>query len=447
MSKPFVLFTHLFFQQYLKQQDGGDWTQFNNISTEGQNRLQATRTVADLWKAELIAPDNSPAKSINLPALKHHSSWHYPPEFWDRLSKISLIRSALEELNRRNRAQLATAPPPPPTGLTRDLARFARHGGPDLRDLRGYPAPAISKRQRTGAMNSSSQNQASKSINPTTAPKSGTTKTKNSSPYNPGFDQHLTDHSIYTTWKSKKANLEQVRATLVVPRLSLSLSHFSDSAFEAFQQTNAQANNEKDVLENVFPSIAGPQKDNNPSVKSLIFGNLEPLTDGTTTAPKPDIAFGALPEQLNPTICNSLQHHIIPSTATDRLMAPNYFVEAKGPDGSAAVMMRQARYDGAVGTRAMHSLQNYGQEEPVYDGNAYTFSSTYHNGQLNLYAHHATAPVTPGGQPEYHMNQLDSYAMTGKRQSFVEGATAYRNLRDLAKQHRDTFIMDTNSRY
>ncbi|KAH8744727.1 hypothetical protein F5883DRAFT_654917 [Diaporthe sp. PMI_573] len=43
----------LVFQQYLKQQDGGDWTRFNNISTEGQKRLQAIRTVADLWKAEL----------------------------------------------------------------------------------------------------------------------------------------------------------------------------------------------------------------------------------------------------------------------------------------------------------------------------------------------------------------------------------------------------------
>ncbi|KAH8743615.1 hypothetical protein F5883DRAFT_40105 [Diaporthe sp. PMI_573] len=44
----------LIFQQYLKQQDGGDWTRFNNISTEGQKRLQAIRTVADLWKAELV---------------------------------------------------------------------------------------------------------------------------------------------------------------------------------------------------------------------------------------------------------------------------------------------------------------------------------------------------------------------------------------------------------
>lgn len=396
-----------------------------------------------------IAPDNSPAGSINPPSFKYHSFWQYPREFWDRLSKIPLIRSALEELNRRNREQSVFACPPPPTGLTRDLARFARHGGPDLCDLRGYPAPGISKQPRTGAMSSSSRSQGMKSNDLTTAIESGITKTKKSSPYNHGFDQHLIDHGIHTTWKSQKPNLEQAMAALVVPRPSISLSYFSDGAFEVFQQTNAQAKDERDILENVFPTIAGALQDNYPSAKGVIFGNLEPLTDGTITAPKPDIALGALPEQLNPDIRNELQYHIIPSTMTNKLMAPNFFVEAKGPDGSAAVMVRQARYDGAVGTRAMHTLQNYGQEEPVYNGNSYTFSSTYHGGTgtLQLYAHHATAPVTPGGRPEYHINQLDSYAMTGKRQTFVEGATAYRNLRDLAKQHRDTFIRNANSKY
>lgn len=130
-------------------------------------------------------------------------------------------------------------------------------------------------------------------------------------------------------------------------------------------------------------------------------------------------------------------------------MAPNFFVEAKGPDGSAAVMLRQARYDGAVGARGMHSLQNYGQEEPVYDGNAYTYSSTYHGGTgtLQIYAHHATAPAAEGKRPEYHMTQINSYAITGERQTFVQGATAFRNSRDLAKQHRDTFIGDANARY
>lgn len=294
-------------------------------------------------------------------------------------------------------------------------------------------------------MSSSSQSRASKSTDQTSVVKSGTAK--KSSPYNPGFDQHLTDHGIHTTWISQKLDMDEIRAALLVPRPSLSLSYFSDSTFEAFQEANAQAKDERDVLDNVFPSITGPLKDNYPSAKSVAFGNLEPLTDGTIAASKPDIALGAIPEQLDPTVRLSLQHYIIPCTMTDRVMAPNFFVEAKGPDGSAAVMVRQARYDGAVGTRTMHSLQNYGQEKPVYDSKAYAYSSTVHNGQLQLYTHHTTVPTTLQGRPEYHMNQLRTFGMADTRETFVEGATAYRNLRDLAKQHRDTFIQDANSRY
>ena len=45
----------------------------------------------------------------------------------------------------------------------------------------------------------------------------------------------------------------------------------------------------------------------------------------------------------------------------------------------------------------MHTLQNYRQTELIYDGSAYTYSSTYHDGNLKLYAHHVTAPAAPEG--------------------------------------------------
>lgn len=77
-------------------------------------------------------------------------SWEYPPEFYDRLSKISLTYRALKELDRRTRTQHSPCPPASPirqglsrTTTSRELAQFARHGGPDLRDLRGYPHPPI----------------------------------------------------------------------------------------------------------------------------------------------------------------------------------------------------------------------------------------------------------------------------------------------------------------
>ncbi|KAM3528917.1 hypothetical protein NHJ13051_002191 [Beauveria bassiana] len=51
---------------------------------------------------------------------------------------------------------------------------------------------------------------------------------------------------------------------------------------------------------------------------------------------------------------------------------------AAAPLGSSIFLPRASM--GAVGARAMHRLQNYGEDEPVYDGNARTFSSPYHAG-------------------------------------------------------------------
>ncbi|KAL2752767.1 hypothetical protein ACRALDRAFT_213132 [Sodiomyces alcalophilus JCM 7366] len=79
---------------------------------------------------------------------------------------------------------------------------------------------------------------------------------------------------------------------------------------------------------------------------------------------------------------------------------------------------------------------------------SYTYSSTYVDGQLKLYTHHVTPPTGPGGRPEYHMTQVKAFAMTSDRDTFVQGATAFRNARDSAQRHRDrdSFIQAANAR-
>ncbi len=94
----------------------------------------------------------------------------------------------------------------------------------------------------------------------------------------------------------------------------------------------------------------------------------------------------------------------------------------------------------------MHALQNYLVDEPVYDGNAYAFTSTLLGGCLKLYAHHVTVPPSPGQRPEYHTTQLNAYALTGNENAWLEGTGAFRNLRALAKGYRDRFIEDANAR-
>ncbi len=69
--------------------------------------------------------------------------------YWDSLSKVWLTRRALDELDRRNRQRASSVRPPVARSLdlgdepgrlenlSTQLKRFARHGGPDLRDLGG----------------------------------------------------------------------------------------------------------------------------------------------------------------------------------------------------------------------------------------------------------------------------------------------------------------------
>lgn len=91
----------------------------------------------------------------------------------------------------------------------------------------------------------------------------------------------------------------------------------------------------------------------------------------------------------------------------------------------------------------MHSLHSYGQEEPVFDNNAYTITSIYHGGQLKMFTSHHTSP---GSRPEYPMHQLNTWGMTGNIETFRQGATHYQNARDWAKEQRDEAIRRANKR-
>ncbi|KAI1439193.1 hypothetical protein GGR50DRAFT_7190 [Xylaria sp. CBS 124048] len=156
-------------------------------------------------------------------------SFVYPPAFWDGLSKIPLTRSALRELERRtkrishshSRSHSHPHPHPhphphqqPQPRLSRQLItrratqfagirRFARHGGPDLSDLRGCPSEPIidiqpetspgktSRVQKRGSASSKSEPNPVKSK---TASKAA--KVKKPSQSDRAFERHRTDHQF-----------------------------------------------------------------------------------------------------------------------------------------------------------------------------------------------------------------------------------------------------------
>lgn len=92
-------------------------------------------------------PSDISQASLKKPRLSHLTTGHKAPvSLWDSLSKIWLTRRALDELDRRNSQFVTSSRLGPPDRSSKrsfsrhpapDLRTSARHGGPDLSDLRG----------------------------------------------------------------------------------------------------------------------------------------------------------------------------------------------------------------------------------------------------------------------------------------------------------------------
>ncbi len=275
-----------------------------------------------------------------------------------------------------------------------------------------------------------------------------TTTTKSTGPYDRAFQQNLIDHGIfpyayeYPDGRSTvdPSNLEEIKARLAQPRSSLLPS---DEDHKAFVRKDARASKEKQVSETVVPifegEAGGPCRSG-----GIPFGNLDHITDGTLKPGNPNLYYGAYAEQLNRLIRNELDGHIVPTTQDDLPILPNFFLAAKGPDGSATVANRQACYDGALGARGMHTLQSHKQSRPIYDNNAYTITSTYFNGTLFLYTSHPKEPSESETRPEYIMTLVRQWGMYDSAKNFREGVAAFRNALDWTKEKRNEFIENAN---
>ncbi|GAB0145810.1 hypothetical protein EsHS_00006230 [Epichloe bromicola] len=279
-----------------------------------------------------------------------------------------------------------------------------------------------------------------------------TTSTRSTGPYDRAFQQHLTDHNIFPdgyeypdgALPPEPDNMDDILLAMAQPRPSLSPSRFSNDDFRRFRRADTHAFKEREVTTNVIPLIEGTVPDTKCVAGDIAFTNLDDLTDGTIVAGKPDLYYGARPEQLNSKVRKEQNRKIIPSSQSDLPILANFFLEAKGPDGSLSVASRQACYNGALGARGMHSLQSYGQPELEYDNKAYTISSIYHGGQLKMFASHPIPPRTAEEKPGFVMTQIKTWGLTGDADTFRQGASAFRNARDWAKEQRDYAIQQAN---
>ncbi|KAG8407370.1 hypothetical protein J3458_020849 [Metarhizium acridum] len=425
------------------------------INTQGHKR----RVESSLSEVE----DNRQNHSSKKRKLDHPDI--PPPRFWDDLSRIPLTRNAIRELNRRNRfsrdSQRYISPQNTSVAVS-TVQRFARQGGPDLSNIRGCRLPIQSydrmsssqsslgrrKRGSQSPIKRASQFPLKSNATP------NTTSTRSTGPYDRAFQQHLVDHRIFPdgyeypdgTLPPEPENMDEILLAMAQPRPSLSPSQFSNDDFRRFKRADTHAFKKREITITVIPIIEGTVPDIKCIAGEIPFTNLDHLTDGTLVPGNPDLYYGARPEQLDRRIRRELSGQIVPSTQSDLPIAPNFFLEAKGPDGTLSVACRQSYYDGALGARGIHSLQSHGIPDPQYDNKAYTISSVYHGGQLKMYSSHPIPPCSPEDKPGCVTTHIKSWALTGDADSFRQGATAYRNARDWTKQARDEAIKLANQR-
>jgi hypothetical protein len=196
-------------------------------------------------------------------------------------------------------------------------------------------------------------------------------------------------------------------------------------------------------MSQVFTIITG--KANIPSGYNQVFSNLEPLADHISS-PQPDYFNGSRPAEVRRKVRDDLKKQIIPSSDQDRPALLNFFMEAKGPEGKASEVKRQITQDLGVGARGMLRMQSYELEEPIFDNTAHTFGSTYQGGYMQLYAMHPTKPGGANRKLKYHTTKIRGFDLTDSLDTHRQGITAFRNLRDLAKERRDEFIAHANKR-
>ncbi|KAG5994855.1 hypothetical protein E4U43_003165 [Claviceps pusilla] len=441
-----------------QQQQQQQQQQRRDTIPQGQKR----RASSSLHEIDKVSQHNRPSKKQKL-----HYPDYFPPSFWDGLSRVWLTRNTLRELDRRNRT--ISSPSCRETARTLrvspTLKGFAKQGGPDLTDLRGYQIPTRPhKRMRATQSSLGRRKRGSQSpvkrktdISPSLPSADATSRTKTTKsigPYDRVFQQHLIDHNIFPhlykfhdgSRPPKPENLDQIRRAMGQRRPSLSSSRFSDDDFQTFQLLVADAFNETELAPDIMRSIEGHVPDRRCRATNIAFKNLDYLTDGTIVPGQPDLYYGARPEQLSSQVRQEQSGKIVPSFRPELPILANFFLEVKGPDGIPSVAPRQACYNGALGARGMQSLQSYGQPELKYDNKAYTISATYQLGQLTMYTSHPIPPCTPGERPGFAMTQVDTWALTGNADAFRQGASAFRNARDWAKEQRDAAIQQANQR-
>lgn len=418
----------------------------------------------------------------------------YGPRFWGNLSRLPLAKSALKEFDRRNNQDNVTCPARPARpdldiasafdiASEADLPRFARHGGPDLSDLRGFPEMPPSsgrqKRGRGGIRKTSAAGKQSRGSRRGDQSESSAVskKTKSTGPYDAAFKQHLIDCKVWPidhyfgTGEQPPApdNLQEIIQEIHGHdggRASLEPTSFTDEDFQRVHKAYHIATAEEaqsrslDAIEGAL-GVSSSHHKRGP-VKLV---GLAPLTPENMVPGNPDRVYGARAEELQPSIRRALSHLILPTAHKD-IACPNFVVHVKGPDGTPGVAKLQSVYDGGLAARGMQALWAFGKKpdgedsaEDAHANIARTITCTVYDGLLRMYAVHLYRPEGGSVQDllptdyglmlsdaQYSTTKIGSWMLYEDVEQFRSGAAAFRNGIEWARRQRDYVIARANKK-
>lgn len=379
---------------------------------------------------------------------------------YDHISHIQLEQDALREFNKRNRRVPRPNPPSPGSQhlsipqrrqeVSAELQRFARTGGPNLTDLRGYKWPAPDR--ITASQNSNSKNKVmaqKRKADAEGTEQSGSQqsrKTDATGVYDENFEKCLAErnvkrHSVDTPQPTNHANL---LAIMEQNRQGPSDPETLASQWKKFLRAiePGPGATETDVQARAFTKILG-DADYPSNMNKFCTTWAQLFPDIRLTQAKPDFFDGLQPGPEYRLLTQQLDSYVCP--AKNSPLMPNFFTEIKGPSGTEKVLNLQALYAGTLGARGVYQAQKVAGKDP-FDGNAYLFSGTFISTSLRLYAHFVSQPTEEDGLLHYHMHLLHHYPLDNSAGGFLAGVNAFQNLRDHAAKVRMELAHDTESK-
>lgn len=270
--------------------------------------------------------------------------------------------------------------------------------------------------------------------------------------YSANFEQVMNDQNMIFFRRNKVAeppqNYDEIKKKLVEERPQ-DPEHPAHAVLDDLGDTPTH----NDLVNCMLP-ILHEKKLQGPQNRQFTVMKPGDIIDANVKRFAPDYYEGAKANTVDKDLKKNLRTSIVPSNHNEDPIVPNFFLEFVTESRDAVVTRRQAGIDGVLGARCMNSLQNYPRQmadkgppppEWEFDGNAYSFGLTYRPRDLTIYSVHMTPPEPGDNMPGYRIAQIEIYSMVSE-ESYHRAISAYRNIRDLAKEYRDGIVTKANSR-